>query len=104
MNIEELLNKYFDGDTTCEEERELRRFFTQETVPEHLKEYSPLFAFLDKENKQAKEACTDHSSLTVSSRKQFSPSTDILHERNSCRITASIGHCRHSSPLQRNAG
>ena len=58
MNIEELLNKYFDGDTTCEEERELRRFFTQETVPEHLKEYSPLFAFLDKENKQAKEACT----------------------------------------------
>ena len=27
MNIEELLNKYFDGDTTCEEERELRRFF-----------------------------------------------------------------------------
>ena len=46
MNIEELLNKYFDGDTTCEEERELRRFFTQETVPEHLKEYSPLFAFL----------------------------------------------------------
>lgn len=40
MNIEELLNKYFDGDTTCEEERELRRFFTQETVPEHLKEYS----------------------------------------------------------------
>ncbi|MBT9873350.1 hypothetical protein GPL06_11110 [Bacteroides salyersiae] len=69
MNIEELLNKYFDGDTTCEEERELCRFFTQETVPEHLKEYSPLFAFLDKENKQAKEACTDHSSLTVSSRK-----------------------------------
>ena len=69
MNIEELLNKYFDGDTTCEEERELRRFFTQETVPEHLKEYSPLFAFLDKENKQAKEACTDHSSLTVPSRK-----------------------------------
>ena len=96
MNIEELLNKYFDGDTTCEEERELRRFFTQETVPEHLKEYSPLFAFLAKENKQAKEAYTDHSSLT--------PSTDILHERNSCRITASIGHYRHSSPLQRNAG
>ena len=27
MNIEELLNKYFEGETTCEEERELRRFF-----------------------------------------------------------------------------
>ena len=52
MNIEELLNKYFDGDTTCEEERELRRFFTQETVPEHLKEYSPLFALIKKTNRQ----------------------------------------------------
>ena len=29
MNIEELLNKYFEGDTSCEEERELRHFFTQ---------------------------------------------------------------------------
>ena len=26
MNIEELLNKYFEGETTCEEERELRCF------------------------------------------------------------------------------
>lgn len=50
--IEELVNKYFDGETTCEEERELRRFFTQERVPEHLKEYRPLFAFFEEENRQ----------------------------------------------------
>ena len=53
MNIEELLNKYFEGETSCEEERELRHFFTQGIVPEHLKEYSPLFAFLEKENRIA---------------------------------------------------
>ena len=58
MNIEELLNKYFEGETSCEEERELRHFFTQGIVPEHLKEYSPLFAFLEKENRQAKTTDT----------------------------------------------
>lgn len=57
MNIEELLIKYFEGETTCEEERELRHFFTQGIVPEHLKEHRPLFAFLEKENRQA-----DHTS------------------------------------------
>ena len=45
MNIEELLNKYFEGETNCEEERELRRFFTQGIVPEHLQMYGPMFAF-----------------------------------------------------------
>ena len=39
MNIEELLNKYFEGETTCEEERELRRFFTRGIIPEHLQMY-----------------------------------------------------------------
>ncbi|WP_455587493.1 hypothetical protein [Bacteroides sp.] len=62
MNIEELLNKYFEGDTTCEEERELRRFFTKGIVPEHLKEYVPLFAFFEEENKQAKVSHTVSSS------------------------------------------
>ena len=61
MNIEELLNKYFEGETSCEEERELRHFFTQGIVPKHLKEYSPLFAFLEKENRQAKPSPQRHA-------------------------------------------
>ena len=52
MNIEELLNKYFEGETSCDEERELRRFFTQGIVPEHLEMYRPLFAFLEAEKQQ----------------------------------------------------
>ena len=56
MNIEELLNKYFEGETTCEEERELRRFFTRGIVPEHLQMYRPMFAFLTEENRQSKTA------------------------------------------------
>ena len=58
MNIEELLNRYFEGETTCEEERELRRYFTQGIVPEHLKVYRPMFAFLDKENREITSPAT----------------------------------------------
>ncbi len=32
MKIEELIDRYFEGQTSCEEERELRSFFTQENV------------------------------------------------------------------------
>ena len=51
MKIEELIDRYFEGQTSCNEERELRRFFTQENIPESLQVYRPLFACLDQEAK-----------------------------------------------------
>lgn len=51
MKIEELIDRYFEGQTSCEEERELRSFFTQENVPESLQVYRPLFVCLDQEAK-----------------------------------------------------
>lgn len=51
MKIEELIDRYFEGQTSCDEERELRRFFTQENIPEFLQVYRPLFACLDQEAK-----------------------------------------------------
>ncbi|KAA6348704.1 hypothetical protein EZS27_003848 [termite gut metagenome] len=52
MNIEKLLDKYFEGETSCEEERKLRRYFTQNIMlQEHLQTYRPLFAYLDIEIK-----------------------------------------------------
>ena len=33
MKIDELLDKYFEGDTSREDERELLRIFTEEVVP-----------------------------------------------------------------------
>ena len=51
MKIEELIDRYFEGQTSCDEERELRRFFTQENIPESLQVYRPLFACLDQEAK-----------------------------------------------------
>ena len=55
MKIEELLEKYFDGQTTCEEERALRRFFASDQVPEHLEVYRPLFACIDQEAETFRE-------------------------------------------------
>lgn len=55
MKIDELLDKYFEGATSCEEERELRRYFTEEEAPEHLQMYRPLFACLDMEAKEHRQ-------------------------------------------------
>ena len=46
MNIEEVLNRYFEGETSVAEECELRRFFAGADVPDHLSAYRPLFAYL----------------------------------------------------------
>lgn len=54
-DIETLLNKYFEGETTCEEERRLRRFFAEGLVPEHLEVYCPMFAFFEAEQKELAE-------------------------------------------------
>lgn len=45
--IEQLLDKYFDGDTSLEEEKELREFFRQEKIPTHLKSYADQFSYTE---------------------------------------------------------
>lgn len=52
MIIDDLLNRYFEGETSCEEERQLRAFFASSDVPEHLVVYKPLFAYFDEEIKK----------------------------------------------------
>ena len=54
-DIETLLNKYFEGETTCEEERRLRRFFAEGIEPEHLEVYRPMFAFFEAEQEELTE-------------------------------------------------
>lgn len=47
--MEELLERYFEGETTAAEEKQIRAFFDSEQVPEHLAVYIPLFAYFDEE-------------------------------------------------------
>lgn len=76
MKIEELLDKYFDGETSCQEERELRRFFMQQDIPEHLKDIRPLFVFLEQEHE-------------IQKRRQTSPK--LRHSRRLRRLLVASG-------------
>jgi len=50
--IEELLFKYFEGDTSLKEEEELKRFFSGKNVPVHLRKYAAVFGALDKAGRE----------------------------------------------------
>lgn len=48
--LEKLLDKYFEGETTLSEEKELKVYFTGESVPSHLEKYKDLFQFFSEES------------------------------------------------------
>ncbi len=43
--IEQLLDRYWEGRTTLEEEQILRSFFSQPDIPEDMRRYAPLFRY-----------------------------------------------------------
>lgn len=45
-HIEKLLDKYYNGETSLEEEKQLQSFFLGEVVPDHLKTYQDQFRHL----------------------------------------------------------
>jgi hypothetical protein len=49
QKIHELLRRYFDGDTSLGEERELQRYFAGNDVPASLKAYRSMFVFFAEE-------------------------------------------------------
>ncbi len=49
-DIDHLLARYFDGLTTSSEEKMIRQYFSQPNPDEHLKEYLPLFRYIENES------------------------------------------------------
>ena len=47
--IEELLEKYFEGNSNEQDEQKLRAYFAQENIAEHLVSYRQMFVFFEKE-------------------------------------------------------
>jgi uncharacterized protein HemX len=50
-NIEQLLEQYFDGNTTLEQEKQLINYFSSANVAPQLQQYKPLFDFYSNEQK-----------------------------------------------------
>jgi hypothetical protein len=50
--IEALLQKFYEGNTSLQEEKSLREFFQGKDVPVHLKSHQPLFSFYSDEQRQ----------------------------------------------------
>jgi len=43
VKIENLVEKYFQGETSITEEKELRNYFSSSNVAQHLEQYKPIF-------------------------------------------------------------
>lgn len=86
--INELLKKYWDCETSLEEEEELRAFFSGSQVPDQYKETAALFRYFnDSKKKSLKDVGFEEKVLqTVSPRK--GKLVSLL--RNSMRIAAGI--------------
>jgi len=46
-NIEEYIHRFMEGETTNSEEQAIYRFFREGNLPEHLKQYSDMFAWYE---------------------------------------------------------
>lgn len=67
--IEILLEKYFEGETTIAEEKELRTYFSSSDVATHLEQYKPLFGYFS-EAKEEKSTAILAEFKTVRSKKR----------------------------------
>ena len=67
--IENLLEKYFEAETSIREETILQEYFTQNDVPEHLIQYKEMFNFF---NNSSLETSKRSIELTKESKKSIS--------------------------------
>jgi len=52
VNIEKLIEKYENAETSLQEEQLLKEYFQQESVPAHLLEYKAMFNYFDESSEE----------------------------------------------------
>ena len=58
--IEDLLNRFLEGETSNGEEKELYAFFKNEKLSDHLAQYKPAFKYFEKDlNEELRETATE---------------------------------------------
>ncbi|MBD8389284.1 hypothetical protein [Dysgonomonas sp. BGC7] len=50
-NIDKLLEKYFEGETSLQDEQELREYFSRPNIEEKYKSYAPMFSYFSENQK-----------------------------------------------------
>jgi hypothetical protein len=87
--IEELLNKYWNCETSLEEEQQLKTYFRGQEIPEQLKETAVLFHYFDEHKKKdLTDSTFDHQILAKVKTPPQGKVVKIFY--NSMRIAAGI--------------
>ena len=102
--IHQLLEKYFDGETSASEEQQLRQYFRSQEIADDLRPYQSLFAYIDEEAKRH-----ETSASQTDNRNRFSIKRKVLYfvsaAAASIAILLSINlFNRQSQPLDVSSG
>jgi len=76
--IEQLLDKYLEGETSLNEEQTLQEFFNSKQVPSHLLSYQPLFNYFSNAKTEVYSQALPLKSKTPTVYKWFSVAAVIL--------------------------
>lgn len=69
LDIEQLIEKYYEGETTLEEEQQLRAFFLSENVPAHLENEAKQFRYFAQTRKEQPSAGVSYRTVTQLSKR-----------------------------------
>lgn len=90
-DIEKLLEKYYEGETTLEEEKQLRAFFQDDDIPEHLQSHAAQFRFFSDARKEKPSEDADKWLAEKFEPVKSGKSGVISLNSWSLRIAASVG-------------
>jgi hypothetical protein len=86
--IEELLKKYWECETSLEEEEQLRAFFQGKNIPEQLKETAGLFQYFESQKKKSLNDAAFDNQVVAKVKTAKSKTIKLLY--NSMRIAAGV--------------